>query len=129
MPKGDGKGHRIWSIPAIRARVVQGALKLILAPLCEAALQAGSYGYRPGRSAHAAVQRVAEAIVQAKTRVVDVALPSYFDNIRHPVLLAKVAQRIDDPDVMRGRACSSKPEANRALPKGMSWPLSAAMCI
>lgn len=79
VPKGDGKGHRILSIPSIRDRVVQGALKLILAPIFEADFQEGSYGYRPGRSAHDAVQRVAEAIVQAKTRVVDVDLQSYFD--------------------------------------------------
>ena len=44
IPKGDGKGHRILSIPAIRDRVVQGALKLILEPIFEADFQAGSYG-------------------------------------------------------------------------------------
>jgi RNA-directed DNA polymerase len=81
--------------------VVQGALKLILEPIFEADFQEGSYGYRPGRSAHDAVQRVAEAIAQRKTRVVDVDLNSYFDHIRHHVLLAKMAERIDDPDVMR----------------------------
>jgi RNA-directed DNA polymerase len=78
IPKGDGKGHRLLSIPSIRDRVVQGALKLVLEPIFEADFQAGSYGYRPGRSAHNAVQRVAEAIVQAKTRVLDVDLQSYF---------------------------------------------------
>jgi RNA-directed DNA polymerase len=60
--------------------VVQGALKLILEPIFEADFQEGSYGYRPHRSAHDAVQRVAEAIVQAKTRVVDVDLKSYLDH-------------------------------------------------
>jgi RNA-directed DNA polymerase len=101
IPKGDGKGHRLLSIPAIRDRVVQGALKLILEPIFEADFQEGSYGYRPHRSAHDAVQRVAEAIVQAKTRVLDVDLKAYFDNIRHAVLLKKVAERIDDPKIMR----------------------------
>jgi RNA-directed DNA polymerase len=101
IPKGDGKGQRLLSIPAIRDRVVQGALKLILEPIFEADFQEGSYGYRPHRSAHEAVQRVAEAIVQAKTRVLDVDLKSYFDNIRHAVLLKKVAERIDDPDILR----------------------------
>jgi RNA-directed DNA polymerase len=101
ISKGDGKGQRILSIPSIRDRVVQGALKLILEPIFEADFQEGSYGYRPGRSAHDAVQRVAEAMAQGKTRVLDVDLKSYFDHIRHQVLLAKMAKRIDDPDVMR----------------------------
>ena len=101
IPKGGGKGHRILSIPSIRDRVVQGALKLILEPIFEADFQEGLYGYRPGRSAHDAVPRVAEALVQGKTRVWDVDLQSYFDHIRHQVLLAKMAERIDDPEVMR----------------------------
>jgi RNA-directed DNA polymerase len=87
-------------IPTIRDRVVQGALKLILEPIFEADFQPGAYGYRPKRSAHDAVQRVAEAIVQDKTRVIDVDLQAYFDNIRHHILLAKVAQRVNDPEVL-----------------------------
>jgi len=101
IPKDDGHGKRVLSIPAIRDRVVQGALKLILEPIFEADFQEGSYGYRPGRSAHEAVERVADAIVRYKTRVLDIDLQAYFDNIRQDVLLAKVAKRIDDPDVMR----------------------------
>jgi RNA-directed DNA polymerase len=71
IPKDGGKKVRVLSIPAIRDRVVQGALKLILEPIFEADFQPGSYGYRPKRTAHAAVQRVAQAIVQHKTRVID----------------------------------------------------------
>jgi RNA-directed DNA polymerase len=100
IPKDNGQGVRVLSIPAIRDRVVQGALKLILEPIFEAAFQEGSYGYRPGRSAHEAVEHVAEAIVKYKTRVLDIDLSAYFDNIRHDILLAKVAQRVDDPDIM-----------------------------
>jgi RNA-directed DNA polymerase len=59
IPKDGGKKVRIFSIPAIRDRVVQGALKLILEPIFEADFQAGSYGYRPKRTAHEAVARVA----------------------------------------------------------------------
>ena len=79
IPKDGGK-VRVLGIPAIRDRVVQGALKLIVEPIFEADFQAGSYGYRPQRSAQAAVKRVAEAIVSNKTRVIDVDLSSYFDN-------------------------------------------------
>src|SRR5271163_595404 len=63
IPKDGGK-VRVLSIPAIRDRVVQGALKLILEPIFEADFQSGSYGYRPRRSAQEAVDRVAQAIVQ-----------------------------------------------------------------
>ena len=57
------------AVPAIRDRVVQGALKLILEPVFEADFQPGSFGYRPKRTAHGVIKRVAEAIVQRKTRV------------------------------------------------------------
>ena len=100
IPKDDGHGERVLSIAAIRDRVVQGALKLILEPIFEADFQEGSYGYRPGRSAHEAVERVADAIVRYKTRVLDMDLKAYFDHIRHDVLLAKVAKRVNDPDVL-----------------------------
>ena len=75
IPKDGGK-VRVLSIPAIRDRVVQGALKLILEPIFEADFQPGSYGYRPKRTAHEAVNRVAKAIVQHKTRVIDFDLRS-----------------------------------------------------
>lgn len=100
IPKDDGRGERVLSIPAIRDRVVQGTLKLILEPIFEADFQEGSYGYRPKRSAHDAVERVAEAIVKYKTRVLDIDLKAYFDHIRHDVLLAKIAKRVSDPDVL-----------------------------
>src|SRR5207244_13078825 len=77
IPKDGGK-VRVLSIPSIRDRVVQGALKLILEPIFEADFQSGSYGYRPKRTAHQAVNRVVQAIVEEKTRVIDVDLRSYF---------------------------------------------------
>src|SRR5438876_210517 len=66
IPKEGGTKVRVLGIPTIRDRVVQGALKLLLEPIFEADFPPGSYGYRPKRSAHAAVQRVAEAIAQYK---------------------------------------------------------------
>src|ERR1700724_1011569 len=61
IPKDGGKKVRILSIPEIRDRVVQGALKLIVEPIFEADFQPGSFGYRPQRTAHEAVDRVARA--------------------------------------------------------------------
>ena len=86
MPKEGGKGLRTLSMPTIRDRVVQGALTLILEPIFEADVQPGSYGYRPQRAAHDAVVRVAEAIVQDKSRVIDGDRQASFDNIQHHLL-------------------------------------------
>src|SRR5882757_1061451 len=117
IPKDGGK-VRTLSIPSIRDRVVQGALKLILEPIFEADFQPGSYGYRPKRTAHEAVSRVAEAIVQHKTRVIDIDLRSYFDNVRHDRLLAKVARRVDDPDVMHLLKIMLKANGRCGVPQG-----------
>ena len=117
IPKDGGK-VRTLSIPAIRDRVVQGALKLILEPVFEADFQPGSFGYRPKRTAHDAVDRVAKAIVQHKTRVIDVDLRCYFDNIRHDRLLAKVARRVDDADVMHLLKIMLKANGKCGVPQG-----------
>jgi RNA-directed DNA polymerase len=100
IPKDGGKKVRTLSIPAIRDRVVQGALKLILEPIFEADFQPGSHGYRPKRTAHQAVNRVAQAIVEGKTRIIDIDLRAYFDNVQHSLLLEKVARRVQDDAVM-----------------------------
>src|SRR4030081_1690555 len=117
IPKDGGK-VRVLSIPAIRDRVVQGALKLILEPIFEADFQPGSFGYRPKRTAHEAVDRVAKAIVQYKTRVIDFDLRSYFDNVRHDRLLAKVARRVDDADVLHLLKLMLKANGQRGVPQG-----------
>jgi len=117
IPKDGGK-VRVLSIPAIRDRVVQGALKLILEPVFEADFQPGSFGYRPRRTAHDAIRRVAEAIVQRKTRVLDFDLRAYFDNVRHDRLLEKVAQRVDDADVMHLLKVMLKASSKMGVPQG-----------
>jgi RNA-directed DNA polymerase len=99
IPKGGGKMRQL-SIPSIRDRVVQGALKLILEPIFEADFEPGSFGYRPKKSAHAAIQRVSKAILEGKTYVIDLDLRSYFDTVRHHIVLEKVARRVDDDAVL-----------------------------
>jgi hypothetical protein len=98
--------------------VVQGALKLILEPIFEADFQTGSYGYRPNRTAHAAVARVAQAIVEGKTRVIDLDLKAYFDNVQHYLLLAKVARRIQDDAVMHLLKMILKATGKKGVPQG-----------
>src|SRR6266849_4384467 len=118
IPKDGGKKVRVLSIPAIRDRVVQGALKLILEPIFEADFQSGSYGYRPKRTAHEAVNRVAQAIVEQKTRVIDIDLRAYFDNIQHYLLLEKVARRTDDGAVMGLIKTILKATGKKGVPQG-----------
>jgi RNA-directed DNA polymerase len=118
IPKEGTTKMRTLSIPAIRDRVVQGALKLILEPIFEAEFQPGSFGYRPNRTAHAAVKLVADAIVRHKTHIIDLDLKAYFDNVRHDRLLTKVAARVDDDDVMHLLKMMLKATGEQGVPQG-----------
>jgi RNA-directed DNA polymerase len=117
IPKEGGKVRQL-SIPSIRDRVVQGALKLILEPIFEADFQPGSFGYRPKKTARAAIEVVSTAIVQKKTFVVDLDLRAYFDTVRHDLLLRKVAKRIEDDAVMRLLRMILKASGRIGVPQG-----------
>ena len=117
IPKGNGK-TRMLGIPCIRDRVVQGALKLILEPIFESDFQSGSFGYRPKKTAHEAINRVADSIVRERVQVIDIDLKAYFDTVRHDTLLAKVAQRVDDQKIMRLLKLILKTSGKRGVPQG-----------
>jgi RNA-directed DNA polymerase len=117
IPKAGGKFRRL-SIPTVRDRTVQGALKLVLEPIFEADFQSGSYGYRPKKSPREALARVSESIFLRKTHVIDLDLRAYFDNVRHSVLLEKVAKRIRDDDVMHLLRMMLKASGKRGVPQG-----------
>ncbi len=117
IPKGNGK-TRTLGIPIIRDRVVQGALKLILEPIFEADFQEGSYGYRPKRTPQQALHRVANAVVMNKTKVIDIDLKSYFDNVRHHILMKKVAERVNDEKIMRLLKMILKAGGKKGVPQG-----------
>src|SRR4029453_12137603 len=87
-------------------------------PIFEADFPPGSFGYRPKRTAHEAVARVAKAIVQYKTRAIDIDLRSYFDNVRHDRPLTKVAKRVDDDDVMHLLKIMLKANGRCGVPQG-----------
>jgi len=122
IPKSSGKGVRHLSVPTIRDRVVQGALKLILEPIFEADFQPGSYGYRPKRTAAAAIERVTVAAIKDKCRIIDVDLKSYFDTVKHDILLSKIALRVKDNDIMRLLKLTLKAGGKRGVSQG--GPLS-----
>ena len=117
IPKDGGK-VRVLGIPAIRDRVVQGALKLIMEPIFEADFCDGSYGYRPKRTAHEAVARVSRAIASGKTRVIDLDLAAYFDTVRHDLLLGKVARRVQDVEILHLLKLMLKATGRRGVPQG-----------
>jgi Retron-type reverse transcriptase len=117
IPKAGGKS-RILGIPCIRDRVAQGALKLILEPIFEADFQKGSFGYRPKRTAHEAVERVTDAAIKGKAKVIDVDLKAYFDTVGHSILLKKIAARVDDKDVMHLLKLILKAGGKIGVPQG-----------
>ena len=117
-PKDGGTQVRVLGLPTMRDRGGQGALQVSLAPIGEADVQPGSSGYRPQRSAHAAGERVAEAMASGKTRVLDVDLQAYGDHVRHPVCLAHVAKRINEADVMHLGPGILKASGSQGVPQG-----------
>lgn len=99
IPKADGS-KRPLGIPTIRDRVAQMAVKLVIEPIFEADFCETSYGFRPKKSAHAAVDDVAYALNTGYTEVIDADLSKYFDTIPHANLMATVAERICDGAIL-----------------------------
>jgi RNA-directed DNA polymerase len=125
IPKGNGK-VRMLQIPCIRDRVVQGALKLILEAVFEADFCSNSYGFRPKRSPHRALAEVRRSVMRRMSTVIDVDLSRYFDTIRHSTLLDKIAQRIQDPQVLHLVKQIIKVGGSLGVPQGGPFsPLAA----
>jgi RNA-directed DNA polymerase len=99
IPKSGG-GERNLGVPAIRDRVVQAAAKLVLEPIFEADFLDCSFGFRPGRSAHQALEVIRAEVNRGRVWVVDADIASFFDSIRPEVLLAALEERISDRRVL-----------------------------
>jgi RNA-directed DNA polymerase len=117
IPKEGGKTRGL-KIPAIRDRVVQGAVRLIQEPIFEADFQPGSFGYRPKRKPHQALDRVRKGLHYRLHRVIDLDLRSYYDTVRHDILLSKLATRIQDGDMLWLCKSILKAAGKRGLPQG-----------
>jgi len=99
IPKAGGK-KRPLGIPAVKDRIVQTALKLVIEPIFEREFEESSYGFRPQRSAKDALREVDELIRQGYTHVVDADLESFFDTIPHAALMRQIEERISDGRVL-----------------------------
>lgn len=100
IPKPAG-GKRPLGIPIIKDRVVQMAVKIVIEPIFEADFQENSYGFRPKRSAHQAVEDVRNHLLKGKTDVIDADISKYFDTIPHDRLMQLVAKRIVDKQILK----------------------------
>jgi len=100
IPKPDGR-LRPLGIPTVKDRVVQMATLLVLEPIFEADFLDSSYGFRPGRSAHQAIDRIRSHVQAGYDEVYDADLKGYFDSIPHDHLLQAVAMRVADRQVLR----------------------------
>ena len=99
-PEEDAAGEDVSTEPGAPGSTSQAA-KLVLEPIFEADFEASAYGYRPNRSAQAAVQEVHRALCAGYTEVVDADLSKYFDTIPHQELLQNVARRVADGAMLR----------------------------
>jgi len=100
IPKNDGK-KRPLGIPTVRDRVVQMAAKLVLEPIFEADFRPSSYGFRPGRSATMALEKLRELAARGGNHVLDADIRDYFGSIDHDKLMKLVEMRISDRRVLK----------------------------
>ena len=100
IPKPGG-GKRKLGIPTVLDRVIQQAFLQVLQPMLEPTFSDNSYGFRPGRSQHQAIEAVRGAIQDGFEYVVDLDLEKFFDRVNHDILMARVAARLEDKRVLK----------------------------
>jgi RNA-directed DNA polymerase len=116
IPKASG-GTRPLSIPDVQDRFVQQLLLGVLQPLFEPRFSAHSYGFRPGRSAHEAVQATQRFAREGFTHVVDMDITKFFDRVNHDILMSRMGEVVKDKRVLR--VIGSFLRAGVVLPEGM----------
>ena len=100
IPKPDG-GQRPLGIPAVRDRVVQQAVLVVLEPIFEADFSPHSHGFRPGRSCFSALRELYGQVRAGHLYIVDVDIEEFFDTIAHEPLIDAVAEKVADGSVLR----------------------------
>lgn len=100
IPKPAG-GVRPLGIPTVRDRVAQAAAKIVLEPIFEADFEDCSFGFRPKRSATAAMEFIRKAFIEGFTQVAEADIQGFFDNIDHEALMVQVGRRVSDRRVLK----------------------------
>jgi group II intron reverse transcriptase/maturase len=100
IPKADGR-QRGLGIPAVRDRVVQAAAKTVLEPIFEAQFRSSSYGFRPKRSAHQAMEQLRQAVNHGANWIVELDIEAFYDRIDHELLMKLVEKRICDRRMLK----------------------------
>jgi RNA-directed DNA polymerase len=100
IPKPDG-GTRTLGIPNVQDRLIQQAILQALTPVFDPGMSAHSYGFRPGRSAHHALDAARAHVAAGKTWVVDIDLKSFFDQVNHDKLMHAVSHQVRDKTLLR----------------------------
>ncbi len=100
IPKPGG-GERLLGVPTVLDRLVQQALAQVLTGIFDPGFASSSYGFRPGRSAHQAVEAGRGFVEEGYRWVVDVDLEKFFDRVNHDALMARVARKVSDKRVLR----------------------------
>jgi RNA-directed DNA polymerase len=106
IPKPGKPGQtRPLGIPTVRDRVVMAAAKIVLEPIFEADFSPASFGFRPKRSAHQALEVIRVEVNRGAQWVLDADIASCFDEIDHDALMAQVGRRVSDRDVIKLLRC------------------------
>ncbi len=100
IPKPQG-GVRQLGIPTVVDRLIQQALHQVLSPIFEPGFSESSYGFRPRRSAHQAVQQARDYVAEGRRGAVDLDCDNFFDRVNHDILMSRLARRISDQRVLR----------------------------
>lgn len=99
IPKGDGK-TRPLGIPRVKCRIAQEVIRRLINPTFESRFHDNSYGFRPGRNCHQAVEHALQYAEQGFRYVVDVDVKGFFDNISHNIILDSIAAKIADGNIL-----------------------------
>ena len=100
IPKPGG-GKRMLGIPTVLDRLIQQALLQVLSPLYDPTFSDASFGFRPGRSAHQALDRAKEHVAAGYCWVVDMDLEKFFDRVNHDILMSRIARRVKDKRILK----------------------------